>query len=134
MPIEIRFYIVGDDGELQSDSILPLSHFGSCPQIGDVICETLRGEEEFYSVEGRYFVQHTGSFGWAVILRKREQTLIERKLLDAWADDDEFWAEVDRKEEAEREQKLRAALMLPAKDKRDKRGTNKTSQVRQPRT
>ncbi|MBB4231523.1 hypothetical protein [Rhizobium mongolense] len=116
MSIEIRFYIVGDDGELQSDSVLPLSHFGSCPQIGDVICETLRGEAEFYSVEGRYFVQHTGSFGWAVILRKREQTLFERKLLDVWADDDDFWAEVDREEDAKKERELRA--MLTSKGKR----------------
>ncbi|OWK26312.1 hypothetical protein AJ87_03110 [Rhizobium yanglingense] len=126
MSAEVRVYIIGEDDELENDTISPLVHFGEIPQVGDVLHEGIRGANiGFYTVENRYFFQNAPGPGWALIVRKREPTTVDEKLLKAWNDDDEFWAEVDRKEDAKKERELRARLASSSRSRKANGRTEK---------
>lgn len=107
MDVDVRTYLLHDDGSLESLSILPLGAYGECPNVGDTVCEWFDNhdsDKSYYSVQRRYFVHRIGkSAGWAIVLRKIENAEPIRKLVEAWVADDEFWAEVDAIEAAEEE-------------------------------
>jgi hypothetical protein len=105
--MEIRVYTINDEGKLESDSISPIESFGEVPQVGDTLHEGLRGSGiGFYRVEHRYFFQSQPGPGWAIVVRKRRPTELDKAVLSAWLDDNEFWGEIDRQESAEREKEL----------------------------
>jgi hypothetical protein len=103
---EIRSYIVRDGGKLEPDSILPLGHYGTCPNVGDTLCFSWSRERPtYYSIQRRYFVDnHDGRQGWAIILREIPAAEPIEKLVHAWAADDDFWDGIGAKEAAEEAQ------------------------------
>jgi hypothetical protein len=97
--VEVRLLEIDADGKLQELSCLPLSYYGSCPNVGDTVVDGLLEEASFYSVQRRYFVQDTFQFaGWALIVRKIEPTGPPMALWQEWRDATRFWDDVAEKE------------------------------------
>jgi hypothetical protein len=111
MDVELRTYLLHDDGSLETLAIVPFESYGECPNVGDTICEWFDHvdmDKSYYSVQRRYFVHRIGkNSGWAVVLRKIDVSEPIGKLVDAWEADDEFWGEVNAIEVAENEAGLK---------------------------
>ncbi|MEX2741064.1 hypothetical protein AB3480_06405 [Rhizobium mongolense] len=111
MVIEIRLYVLQDNGELEPGDNMPLEEFGQCPSVGDVLCLGFEATAFiFYSVVSRYFMRTDNGHGWALIVRENPAPDVNDKVLKAWLEDDAFWTEADRRDEAKREKQLRETL------------------------
>lgn len=94
----IRIYELIDGKPLSSMLDFPLSHFGSCPNVGDTLCLDMP-TTKFYSVSRRYYVRMKG---WAIVVREVPASPQTDSVMRAWKEDDDWDAEIDAEEEAER--------------------------------
>lgn len=97
--IRVRIYEMLDGEPLEPILDYPLDYFGSCPNVGDTLALKRLDEHKIYSVSRRY---HIDMRGWAVIVRNVEPSAQTNAILRAWKEDDDWDAEIDAKEEAER--------------------------------
>lgn len=98
----IRIYEMIEGQRLSSLLDYPLSHFGTCPNVGDTLCLDLNGMK-FFSVSRRYYVN---LIGWAIVVRKVPPSPQIDSVIKAWQEDDDWDAELDAEEEAAREKVL----------------------------
>lgn len=94
----IRIYELIDGKPLSSMLDFPLSHFGTCPNVGDTLCLDMP-TTKFYSVSRRYYVRMKG---WAIVVREVPASPQTDSVMRAWKEDDDWDAEIDAEEEAER--------------------------------
>ncbi|NSZ73015.1 hypothetical protein [Agrobacterium tumefaciens] len=94
----IRIYELIDGEPLSSMLDFPLSHFGTCPNVGDTLCLDMP-TTKFYSVSRRYYVRMKG---WAIVVREVPASPQIDSVMRAWKEDDDWDAEIDAEEEAER--------------------------------
>lgn len=108
---EIRCYILKPDGSLEADFDTELSHYGTCPTVGDVICRWGFEAPMFAEVARRYFVDpHDGTYGWTLVLKPVTASPEMSGVYSEWVASSRFWDEVDRKEANEAAECVRARL------------------------
>lgn len=100
---KVRMYLLMPDGDLEPFSDAPLTHYGTCPGVGDIICLTqFREKADTYIVHSRYFFDALDpKQGWAIVLREIDQSEPTAAAIRAWNDDDEWDRKLDEEEAAE---------------------------------
>lgn len=101
----IRFYVIDSDGALEPFASMPLSDYGTCPNVGDTMCVERGGRRpDFYSVQRRYFVDDIGfPSGWAVVLREFDTSPQTVAVMKAWREDNAWEKKINEQEAAERQ-------------------------------
>lgn len=95
MEREVRTFIINESGEFEAETIMPLSTYGECPQVGDTIVNhSGAGENISYIVENRFFFHLPDVDGWALIVKRVDDLETASKISRAWREDDKLWAEV----------------------------------------
>ncbi|KQM34582.1 hypothetical protein ASF03_21270 [Rhizobium sp. Leaf68] len=102
--VRIRIYEMIDGKPLSQLLDYPLSSFGSCPNVGDTVVLDYLRENKFYSVSRRY---HLVLRGWALIVREIPSCPPIEAVMEAWEDDDAWYASIDAQGKAEDEEQNR---------------------------
>jgi hypothetical protein len=102
--VRVRIYELVEGEPLNSLLDYPLSHFGSCPNVGDTIAIDYAEEYKFYSVSRRYNIRLSG---WAIIVRAVTASAQIDAVMKAWQDDDDWDAKLDAQEKAAKEKARR---------------------------
>lgn len=117
----VRLFEMQPDGNLEPILGVDEDYFaGTVPNVGDTLARWgLNDIYTFYSVQRRYFIDSPDADnGWCVIVRNIESAPQHEGVVKAWAEDTQFWADIDDQERAEKDERLAESLReLTAKKK-----------------
>ena len=95
----LRTYEEHEDGRLENLRIYPAANYGTYPVIGDTLSQSLGAELVHFVVIRRHYVEAPDTQGWAIVVRRVPEDKAMKTLMDAWIDDDDFWASVEPDED-----------------------------------
>ncbi len=125
--IDLRFYTLDSKGHLVFEFSVPLSHYGACPSVGDIVSlKRPMGDVSFNKVLRRYLVDpgDYSSQGWCIILEVFPGPAECKEVFEEWESLTRWSREIDAKEAEEHQRELREQLdrilnKKPAADKPD---------------
>jgi hypothetical protein len=126
---------------MQDSELVPLlgvdeGHFcGVIPNVGDTYAKWgMHDIYRFYSVQRRYFIDSPDAdSGWCVVVREIETAPQLENVVKAWAEDTQFWNDIDdqeRQEDHEHQQAEMNALIAKADGELKPRTVAKTKKPR----
>ncbi|MNL32149.1 hypothetical protein D3C87_1539810 [compost metagenome] len=102
----VRLFELQADGKLEALQANDIEYFGgACPNVGDTIGQIndFGDAYHFYSVQRRVFVdiEDDTTQGWALIVRRAEESPILNDLMTAWIDGSASLHDAEQQEAAE---------------------------------
>ncbi|NEI20537.1 hypothetical protein GUK30_14075 [Rhizobium leguminosarum] len=109
----VRLFEMQPDGTLEPFLGVDEDYFaGAVPNVGDTFAKWgLNDVYTFFSVQRRLFIDSPNADnGWCVIVRSIESAPQLETVVNAWAEDTKFWADVDEHERVEKGERLAESL------------------------
>ncbi|KAL0630219.1 hypothetical protein Q9L58_010936, partial [Maublancomyces gigas] len=95
----LRTYEEHEDGRLENLRIYPADWYHTYPVIGDTLTHQYGSKVAHFIVVRRHYVEAPTTKGWAIVVKRIAEEGSMKTLMEAWIDDDEFWASVEPDED-----------------------------------